>query len=202
MGYRFFMSTPAVFGVYGFSDTGKTTLMVRLVSELTKEGYQVATVKQTKKSISMDTANKDTWRHHQAGADLVVFSSGCETDFLWNDALTTSEIIKRIMGFGCYTIVLIEGADDPSIPKIQLGAGKKRSNTITSYKGDVNEILALIKKELKIKPSKPHLCITVNGKNVPLTEFPEQIITNTIIGMLGSLKGIQHIDEITIQLKR
>jgi molybdopterin-guanine dinucleotide biosynthesis protein B len=196
------MSTSTVFGVYGNSNTGKTTLIVQLVSHLTKEGYMVATIKQTKKAISMDTKNKDTWRHHDAGAKLVVFSSLCETDFLLNKAMDTSEIIRRISEFGCYDLILVEGADDPSIPKIQIGAGKKRENTIASYEDNFNEILKIIKRELKMKPSLQRLRLTVNGKNIPLTEFPEQIITNTIVGMLGSLKDVQNIEEVTIQLKR
>jgi molybdopterin-guanine dinucleotide biosynthesis protein B len=196
------MSIPTVFGIYGNSDTGKTTLIEHLVSLLIREGYKVATIKQTKKAISLDTMNKDTWRHHDAGAGLVVFSSHCETDFLLYKALSTSEIIRRISYFGCYDLILVEGANDSNIPKIQLGAGKKRNNTIASYDGNVKEILTLIKKELKKKLLLQHLSITVKGKNIPLTEFPEQMITNTIVGMLGSLKGVQDINEVTIELKR
>jgi molybdopterin-guanine dinucleotide biosynthesis protein B len=196
------MSIPTVFGIYGNSDTGKTTLIEHVVSLLTKEGYMVATIKQTKKAISLDTMNKDTWRHHDAGAGLVVFSSPCETDFLLHKTLNTSEIISRISDFGCYDLILVEGANDSNIPKIQLGAGKKRNNTIASYEGNIKEILTLIKRELKKKPLLQRLNITVNGKNVPLTEFPEQMITNTIVGMLGSLKGVQDINEVTIELKR
>jgi len=196
------MSTSAVFGIYGNSDSGKTTLIVKLVEQLVKEGYLVATIKQTKKAISMDTKRKDTWRHHGAGAELVVFSSICETDFLLNKSMSTSEIIQRITDFGCYDIILVEGADDPCIPKIQIGAGKKRENTIASYEENFNEIFKIIKRELKMKPSLQRLCIAVNGRNIPLTEFPEQILTNTIVGMLGSLKDVQNIKEFTIQLKR
>jgi len=196
------MSTPAVFGIYGNSDSGKTTLIEHLVSLLTKEGYMVATVKQTKKAISLDTINKDTWRHHDAGARLVVFSSPCETDFLLHKTLCTSEIIRRISGFGCYDLILVEGADDSNIQKIQLGAGKKRNNTIASYNGNIKEILTLIKRELKKKSLLPCLRITVNSINIPLTEFPKQMITNMIVGMLGSLKGVQDINEVTIELKR
>jgi molybdopterin-guanine dinucleotide biosynthesis protein MobB len=150
----------------------------------------------------MDTKRKDTWRHHGAGAELVVFASLCETDFLLNKSMGTSEIIRRIAEFGCYDVILVEGADDPSIPKIQIGAGKKRENTIASYEDNFNEILNIIKRELKIKSTYHRLRIIVNGKNIPLTEFPEQIITNTIVGMLGSLKDVQDIKEVTIQLKR
>ena len=196
------MSTSTVLGIYGNSDTGKTTLIVKLVEQLVKEGYLIATIKQTKKAISMDTKRKDTWWHHGAGAELVVFSSICETDFLLNKSMSTSEIIRRISEFGCYDLILAEGADDPSIPKIQIGAGKKRENTIASYEDNFNEILKIIKRELKMKPSLQRLRLTVNGKNIPLTEFPEQIITNTIVGMLGSLKDVQNIEEVTIQLKR
>ena len=196
------MSTSTVFGIYGNSDSGKTTLIVKLVKQLVKEGYLIATIKQTKKAISMDTKRKDTWRHHGAGAELVVFSSICETDFLLNKSMSTSEIIRRITEFGCYDIILVEGADDPCIPKIQIGAGKKRENTIASYEDNFDEILKIIKRELKMKPSLQRLCITVNGRNIPLTEFPEQILTNTIVGMLGSLKDVQNIKEFTIHLKR
>jgi molybdopterin-guanine dinucleotide biosynthesis protein MobB len=196
------MTAPTIFGIYGDSETGKTTLVVHLVSQLTKEGYTVATVKQTKKKISMDTREKDTWRHHEAGAGLVVFSSLCETDFLLGTALGSSEIISRISGFGCYDVILVEGADDPKIPKIQLGSGVKRSNTVASYTGDTKEILTLIKKEIKNKSSSPRLRITVNGKIIPLTEFPEQIIENTLVGMLSSLKGVSAVKECTVELRR
>jgi molybdopterin-guanine dinucleotide biosynthesis protein B len=195
------MSTPAIFGIYGNSDIGKTTLIEQLVSQLTKEGYVIATVKQTKKAISLDTMNKDTWRYHQVGAELVVFSSQCETDFLLYKTLSFLDIIKKISSYGCYDIILVEGANDPNIPKIQLGSGKKRNNTVISYKSNVKEILTLIKAELEKKPLLQHLSISINGKNIPLTKFPEQIIMSTIVGMLGSLKGVQDINEVTIELK-
>jgi molybdopterin-guanine dinucleotide biosynthesis protein B len=196
------MSTSKVFGVYGESDSGKTTLIVQLVTRLSKEGYQLATVKQTNKEISMDTKNKDTWRHHKAGARLVVFSSRSETNFLLDNSLSFSEMLRRISGFGCFDFILVEGADEPDIPKIQVGSGKKRSNTIAIYHDNFQEILALLKKEGTPQPSAPDLCIRVNGKIIPLTQFPAQIISNTIVGMLTSLKTVQDIHMVSIELKR
>ena len=196
------MTAPKVFGVYGESDSGKTTLIVQLVTRLTKEGYQIATMKQTNKAISMDTKNKDTWRHHNAGAHLVVFSSHSETNYLLNEPLNTPEILRKISAFGEFDFILVEGADDPDIPKIQIGGGKKRSNTIAIYKDNFQEILALLKHQGKEQPSTPDLSIVVNGKTIPLTQFPAQIISNTIVGMLTSLKDVQNMNEVTIQLKR
>lgn len=195
------MSTPAVFGIYGDSDSGKTTLIVQLVSELSKEGYRIATVKQTNKAISMDTKDKDTWRHHYAGACLVVFSSRSETDFLIHEKLGPAEIIQRITEFKDFDLIFIEGSDDPTVPKIQVGSGPKRSNTIARYDHNVRELVTLIKKGIK-KNSVPHLCITINGRIIPLSEFPEQIMTNMIVAMLRSLKGVQDIKDVRIQLKQ
>jgi molybdopterin-guanine dinucleotide biosynthesis protein MobB len=192
---------PKVFGIYGESDSGKTTLIVQLVTRLSKEGFKIATVKQTNKEISMDTTNKDTWRHHQAGAHLVVFSSRSETNFLFDCPLSSSDILRKISVFGSFDYILVEGADDPDLPKIQVGLGKKRSNTIATYKGNFLEILTLLKKERAFQPSVPTLCVKVNGRDVPLTQFPAQIISNTIIGMLTSLKTVQNIHSASIELK-
>jgi len=44
--------------------------------------------------------------------------------------------------------------------------------------------------------------INVNGKNIPLTEFPEKIIKNTLLGMLESLKGINDIETFEIRFQK
>jgi molybdopterin-guanine dinucleotide biosynthesis protein MobB len=176
--------------------------MVQLITRLTKEGYRIATVKQTNKAISMDTYDKDTWKHHQAGAHLVVFSSQCETDFLLDAPLSSSEVLRRISQLGNFDFIFIEGANDSKIPKIRIGSCKKRPNTIATYHGNFQEIVRLITQYKTPQPSSPDLCIRVNGTDIPLTEFPKQIITNTIIGMLQSLKNVQEIQTVTIELKR
>ena len=43
--------------------------------------------------------------------------------------------------------------------------------------------------------------IFVNKKEIPLTEFPKDIIKSTIIGMLKPLKGIEEIEEVEIKIK-
>jgi molybdopterin-guanine dinucleotide biosynthesis protein MobB len=196
------MLEPTVLGVYGSSDTGKTTLIVELVKRLTKEGYKVATIKQTNKAISLDTKDKDTWRHHAAGAQLTAFSSTSETDFLVHKPMNTFEMVQRITDFDYYDIVLIEGSDDPHIKKIQVGTGVERDNTICRYETNIEKVLRTIEDEVKKNPRVQKLRITINGKEIPLTEFPEEFITNTLEGMLRSLKGVDRIDSVNIQLKK
>lgn len=46
------------------------------------------------------------------------------------------------------------------------------------------------------------IIIKVNGEKIPLTEFPSEFITNTISGMLQSLKGVDKIKEVEIFIKK
>jgi len=45
------------------------------------------------------------------------------------------------------------------------------------------------------------ISIKVNGKSIPMTEFPTEIIKSTICGMLKSLKGVDSINEVEIKFK-
>lgn len=45
------------------------------------------------------------------------------------------------------------------------------------------------------------IIIKVNGKQIPLTEFPSEIIKNTICGMLKTLKGVDEIKNVEIIFK-
>lgn len=68
------MKTPIV-SVVGTSDSGKTTLLERLIPELKARGYKVAVVKHDVHGFEMDREGKDSWRLKQAGADAVIVSS-------------------------------------------------------------------------------------------------------------------------------
>ncbi len=197
------MSVPAIFGFYGSSNTGKTTLIVKIIEKLAKEGYKVATIKKTDKKIGIDKKEKDTWLHAQAGAGLVVFSSPCETDFIVKENMKTKDIIQNISEMGCHDAILVEGAHDSSIPKIRLGDMEERDNTIGYYQDNFEEIFKLIKKEIDKRTVLDNLNISlrVNEKAVHLSEFPANIIKNGIVGMLGSLKGVDKIDEVEIRFK-
>ena len=46
-----------------------------------------------------------------------------------------------------------------------------------------------------------NISIKVNGDEILLTEFPAEIIKNTIYGMLKSLKGVDEIKYVEIKFK-
>ena len=57
-----------VIGVAGFKNAGKTTLVEKLVMELTRRGRRVATVKHAHHSFDIDHEGRDSFRHRKAGA--------------------------------------------------------------------------------------------------------------------------------------
>jgi molybdopterin-guanine dinucleotide biosynthesis protein B len=59
-----------VISVAGRSGAGRTTLLEKLISELKRRGYRVATVKHhAHAGLEVDQPGKDTWRHARAGSE-------------------------------------------------------------------------------------------------------------------------------------
>jgi molybdopterin-guanine dinucleotide biosynthesis protein B len=138
------MNKPVI-GIYGKSNSGKTTLIIDIIKELSNEGYNIASVKITDKEIGIDTKGKDTWKHENAGAKLVVLSSPKETDFMIKKPIDIKEIISQISNIANYDLIIIEGANDKFTPKIRIGDIKKRGNTIFTYLGDFQELIELLR---------------------------------------------------------
>jgi len=66
---------PPVVSIVGRAKSGKTTLLERLIGELTSRGYRVATIKHTPQGMSFDKPDKDSWRHLQAGSKATIACS-------------------------------------------------------------------------------------------------------------------------------
>ena len=64
-----------VIGVAGFKNAGKTTLVEKLVGELTRRGHRISTVKHAHHSFDIDHEGRDSFRHRKAGAAEVAVVS-------------------------------------------------------------------------------------------------------------------------------
>jgi molybdopterin-guanine dinucleotide biosynthesis adapter protein len=64
-----------VIGVAGFKNAGKTTLVEKLVNELTRRGHRISTVKHAHHSFDIDHEGRDSFRHRKAGASEVAVVS-------------------------------------------------------------------------------------------------------------------------------
>ena len=193
------MKNPAIIGIYGESNTGKTTLIVDIIKQFTKEGYQIATLKITDKKVKIDTKGKDTWKYTIAGSKNIALSTPIQTIYIANNFQNIDEIIKQLIEIGRHDLILIEGANDNQSKKIRLGKIKERKNTIMTYDGNDKQVFEKIKQEINNNKKKnDNIEVKVNGIEIPVSEFPSEFIKNTIIGMLKSLKGIEKIENVDI----
>lgn len=135
-----------VIGFYGYSSSGKTTLIERLIRELKIKGLRVSAVKQSGHPVSLDTEGKDTQRFARAGADPVVLASTIETNVRFNRPLKIKEIIELIATIDAPDIVIIESARDEEIKKIRIGDIDLRKNTIWTYDGNFDNLLEKVLK--------------------------------------------------------
>lgn len=106
-----------IVSIVGKKNTGKTSLTVKVIAELTKRGYNVASIKHSHHSIEMDKENTDTWKHKQAGANLVV-GVGSTTFFNARKEHDLNRILYLLKHFDDFDFVIIEGYKSYNYPKI------------------------------------------------------------------------------------
>lgn len=112
--------------IVGKSDSGKTTLLEKLVPELVKLGLRVGTVKHDAHSFEIDHPGKDSWRHGQAGAEAYVVASPERLAFIarLEQELELVDIVRRF--FTGFDIVVAEGYKRTAPHRVELfrvGAG-------------------------------------------------------------------------------
>jgi molybdopterin-guanine dinucleotide biosynthesis protein B len=117
-----------VFGIAGWKNSGKTGLVVRLVTELTRRGYRVSTIKHAHHAFDMDKPGADSFRHREAGAHEVTIVSGTRFAImheLRGDAEPTlDEVLARLAPAD---LVLVEGYKREPMPKIEVRRVEARS---------------------------------------------------------------------------
>jgi molybdopterin-guanine dinucleotide biosynthesis protein MobB len=109
-----------ILSIIGKSNSGKTTLLEKLIPELKRRGYRVATIKHhTHTGFEIDQPGKDTWRHAQAGSQVVVITSPDKLAMIeqLERELSLDEIAARISGVD---IILTEGFKNAGKPAIEI----------------------------------------------------------------------------------
>ena len=112
------MPIPVV-GLAGFSNSGKTTLLEKIIAVLDGRGYQVGVIKHTHHQIEFDQPGKDTWRHAKAGAEVVVLASAEGISLYKRLSADPSPEVVLDMISGV-DLIIVEGYKWGNWPKIAL----------------------------------------------------------------------------------
>lgn len=214
-----------VISVVGSSDCGKTTLIEKVISELSRRGYKAGTIKHDVHGFEIDKEGKDTYRHKKAGAHSVLISSP------WKYALISDvnneKPIDEIVSFMPVDldIILTEGFKSANKPKIEIfrknhsekllcgenptliavATNDKTNTALAGIKNifsmdDASEISDFLEKNFIRKKSRS-ITLTVNGQHIKLNHFAQDIVESTVKGVISQLKGCENPQDIDIKIK-
>ncbi len=132
----------------GGRKSGKTTVAEAIISGLKARGYTVASAKDVYvEGFSIDTPQKDTWRHREAGASVVAVRGPLETAFMHMERLTLAQVAEHVQadflvaeGFSEAVTAKIACAQDLDqladlVDELTIGVSGVVAAQATEYKG-------------------------------------------------------------------
>ena len=120
-----------IFGIAGHSGMGKTTLLERLVPELSKADRVVSLIKHSHKAIDIDRPGKDSYRLRESGCKEVLLL-GNDRWALMHELRGAAEppldyLLDRLQQCD---LVLIEGFKGGDFPKLEVWRTELRKPTL------------------------------------------------------------------------
>ncbi len=135
-----------IVSIVGKSDSGKTTLIEKIVRELKSRGYKIATIKHDAHSFDIDHEGKDSWRHKHAGADVSIISSPEKVAVVQDTSMDHSLADLRDKWVRDVDIILSEGYKREHHPKIEVFRSElkrellcKEDDNLVAIAGDPSE---------------------------------------------------------------
>ena len=168
-------ATPPVIGIAGWKKSGKTTLTVRLIEELTRRGHKVASLKHAHHDFQIDDAETDSARHRRAGAGEVAVVSARRWAIVHElDDAAEPDFAEVVSWLSPCDIVLVEGYKSAPIPKVE--ARRLASHTRRPLADEDPMVIAI---------AADH---AVDGKGLPVFSLDDiPAIADLIIARVGPL---------------
>lgn len=211
-----------IISIVGKSDSGKTTFIEKLLPELVRRGYRVATVKHDVHGFEVDREGKDSWRHKQAGAHTTIISSPKKVALIRDveKDLTLGEIREKLIQD--VDLILSEGYKKDVQPKIEIFRKEKHKELLCTrednlvaivsdkefdvgvscfFLDDVQGVADFIEKKFLKSKAEEEITLKVDGRTVPLKPFIRDFLSGSVKGMVRSLKGCEKPKRIEITIE-
>lgn len=134
----------SLISICGYKNSGKTTLITKLIARLCELGYKVATIKHDGHDFQGDVEGTDTYKHKESGAyGTAIFS---ENKFMIVKEQKEIDEEKLISFFPEADIIILEGFKNSNYPKFEIirnGISKTSScnkNNLIAILSDMSEI--------------------------------------------------------------
>jgi molybdopterin-guanine dinucleotide biosynthesis protein B len=107
-------------GFIGYSNSGKTTLIEKLIPLFRARGLSVAAIKNAHHGFDMDRPGKDSFRYRVAGAEQVLIATG-ERWALLTETPRTAHLDELLDQLAPCDLVIVEGfKSEGRIPRIEV----------------------------------------------------------------------------------
>jgi molybdopterin-guanine dinucleotide biosynthesis protein MobB len=124
--------------------SGKTTTVESVVKGLSTRGFMVGTIKQIHEdSFSIDTPKKDTWRHAEAGAKVVVAAAPKEVCLIKRIESGRFSMALELLSGETLDVIVVEGNPPMDMPKILACRTQIEAETILNDLKDIFCITSL-----------------------------------------------------------
>ena len=144
-----------IFGIVGWSGSGKTDLTTRIINFFVKKNIFVASLKHSHHEFEIDKEGKDSYKHIQAGANEVIIYNNKKWALISKVQNKEYDIEEIIAKFQKETeIILIEGLKFSNFPKLEVIRSSMNKPFI--FENDKNIKGIVVDKEIpKLKSSLP-----------------------------------------------
>jgi molybdopterin-guanine dinucleotide biosynthesis protein B len=196
-----------IVSIVGRSNSGKTTLLEKLIRALAARGRRIGTIKHHFHGpVEVDVPGKDSWRHRQAGARVVALASR-ETLFIVGE--THGEWpLPQIAHQALFDVdlILTEGFKAGPMPKIEVNRAAQslpllcgpedRLMAVVSDRDhpvsvprfgleDIGPLTDFIEREFLAGGVRPRVDVLVDGCRVPLERETQEILARVVRSLVG-----------------
>lgn len=201
-----------IVSIVGRSNSGKTTLLEKLIRELTRRGRRVGTIKHHFHGpVEVDVPGKDSWRHKRAGARTVALVSP-DTLFVLGD-LAEEWTLEAIAHLGLFEVdlILTEGFKSGPMPKIEVNQSEQETPLLC---GPADQLVAVvtdrdlplpvprfspdavgpladfIEREFLKEIGTSTVDVLIGGRRIPLDGQAQEILARVLRSLVGDLRNL------------
>ena len=159
-----------IFGITGWKNSGKTTLVAKIIEYCKSKGITVSTIKHAHHNFDIDKPGKDSHVHREAGASEVLISSANRWALLHELRDEEEASLKFLISkLTPVDLVLVEGFKNEDHPKIEVYREEIGNEPI--YKNNNSIVAVATDSDLKAEGK-----VTLNLNNI--SEIGDFIITH------------------------
>ncbi|MCP8308983.1 MAG: molybdopterin-guanine dinucleotide biosynthesis protein B [archaeon] len=144
-----------IVAVIGRSGSGKTSTIEYLISNLSREGFSIGSIKHVhEQDFTIDTKGKDTWRYAQAGAKIIAIMAPTEVATIKKKEDQQIDLEETIKDLEELDIIFLEGFHSLIAKRsdvFKIITAENEEDLERTLNGTVHPIIAITGKVAKLK---------------------------------------------------